>query len=64
VKRRLTGPPDSALRGRLFEQLVVLETMRMRSYLRSEAGLFFWRMNTGAEVDLLVEKHGKVTAAF
>ena len=64
VNRRLTAPPDPALRGRLFEQLVVLESMRMRSYMRSEAGLFFWRTNTGAEVDVLVEKHGRITAAF
>jgi predicted AAA+ superfamily ATPase len=64
VNRRLTSPPDAALRGRLFEQLVVLETLRMRSYLRSEARLFFWRTNAGAEVDLLVEKDGKLRGAF
>lgn len=56
VNRRLTAPPDSALRGRLFEQLMVLETLRMRSYLRSEARLFFWRTNAGAEVDLLIPR--------
>ncbi len=64
VNRRLTSPPDSSLRGRLFEQLVILETMRMRSYLRSEARLFFWRTNAGAEVDLLIEKEGRLRGAF
>jgi predicted AAA+ superfamily ATPase len=64
VNRRLAGPPDAVLRGRLFEQLMVLETMRMRSYLRSEARLFFWRTNAGAEVDLVVERHGRPTAAL
>lgn len=64
VNRRLTAPPDPALRGRLFEQLMVLETYRLRSYLRSEARLFFWRTNAGAEVDLLLEKHGKLVGAF
>jgi len=52
------------LSGRLFEQLVVLETLRMRSYLRSEARLFFWRTNAGAEVDLLIEKDGRPREAF
>jgi predicted AAA+ superfamily ATPase len=64
VNGRLTAPPDPALRGRLFEQLLVLETLRMRSYLRSEARLFFWRTNAGAEVDLLIEKHGRLLGAF
>lgn len=26
--------------------------------------MYFWRTNTGAEVDLLVEKHGKLLGAF
>jgi predicted AAA+ superfamily ATPase len=64
VNRRLTSPLDSSLRGRLFEQLVVLETLRMRSYLRSEARLFFWRTNAGAEVDLLIEWDGRLRGAF
>ena len=48
----------------LFEQLMVLETLRMLSYLRSEARLFFWRTNAGAEVDLLIERHGRLLGAF
>jgi predicted AAA+ superfamily ATPase len=35
----------------------------MLDYAQSEARLFFWRTNHGAEVDLLVEKHGKLRAA-
>jgi predicted AAA+ superfamily ATPase len=64
VNRRLAGAPDAALRGRLFEQLMVLETMRMRSYLRSDARLYFWRTSAGAEVDLVVERRGHPSAAF
>jgi len=64
VNRRLGGPPDAALRGRLFEQLIVLESMRMRSYLRSEARLFFWRTSAGAEVDLIVDRRGHPAAAI
>lgn len=63
INRRLLAPPDPRLRGRLFEQWVVLETHRLLSYQQSEARLFYWRTNTGAEVDLLIEKHGKIIAA-
>lgn len=63
INRRLLAPPDPLLRGRLFEQWVVLETHRLLSYKQSEARLFYWRTNMGAEVDLLIEKHGKIIAA-
>ena len=37
---------------------------RLLCYAQSEARLYFWRTNHGAEVDLLIEKHGKIAAAF
>jgi predicted AAA+ superfamily ATPase len=64
INRRLSSVPDSALYGRLFEQLMVLEMQRSIDYVGSECRLYFWRTNTGAEVDLLVEKHGKLLGAF
>lgn len=64
INKRLTGPLDPLTRGKLFEQFVVLESHRLLHYLRSEAELFFWRTNHGAEVDLLIAKHGKIRAAF
>jgi predicted AAA+ superfamily ATPase len=64
VNRRLGAPPDSALRGRLFEQFLVLETDRLCSYRLSESRLFFWRTNSGAEVDLLIERRGSLVGAF
>ncbi len=64
VTRGLSVPPGATTRARLFEQLVVLEVHRMISYLDSEARLFFWRTNVGAEVDLLVEKCGRLVAAI
>ena len=63
LNRRLTGALDPSTRGRLFEQWLFLECRRMLDYAQSEAQLFFWRTNHGAEVDLLVEKHGKLRAA-
>ena len=64
VNRRLTGGLDSELKGRLFEQWIILETYRMIHYRQSEARLYFWRTNHGAEVDLVIEKHGRLIAAF
>lgn len=63
INRRLAEPPDPVTRGRLFEQFIVLESHRLLDYAQSEAQLFFWRTHNGAEVDLLVEKHGKIRLA-
>jgi len=64
VNKRLTAPLEPSLRGRLFEQWVILETYRQIHYRQSEAQIFFWRTNHGAEVDLLIEKHGRLLGAF
>lgn len=60
---RLGADPDPSARGRLFEQWIILECRRLVDYAQSEARLFFWRTNAGAEVDLLVERHGKLRLA-
>lgn len=64
LTRQLTAPPDPVRTGRLFEQFILLETHRLLNYLRSEASLYFWRTNHGAEVDILIEKHGQLIGAF
>ena len=64
INKRLTGSLDPLTRGKLFEQFIILETYRQLHYRRSEANLYFWRTNHGAEVDLLIEKHGKIVGAF
>ncbi len=63
LNRRLSAVPDRATLGRLFEQWVVLECRRAIEYSQSEARLFYWRTNVGAEVDLLIEKHGRLRFA-
>jgi len=63
ITRRLGAELDSVARGRLFEQWIILECQRRLDYAQSEARIFFWRTNVGAEVDLLVEKHGKLRLA-
>ena len=58
----LTSSLPGMIKGKLFEQFIVLETYRLKHYLQSEARLFFWRTNHGAEVDLLIEKHNHIQA--
>jgi uncharacterized protein len=55
---------DPSLLGRLFEQFIVCETFRRVKYTQSNAQLYYWRTNTGSEVDLLIEKNKKIIAAF
>jgi len=64
INRCLSVLPDSISRGHLFEQFIVLETYRLLKYLQCESRIFYWRTNTGAEIDLVVEKHGELAAAF
>lgn len=63
LTRRLRGEIDTKLRGRLFEQWVVTEALRLVDYSFPETRLFFWRTHHGAEVDLLLERHGKLRLA-
>ena len=41
----------------------MLEAARRIDYTGSEARLFYWRTAQGAEVDLLVERHGRLVLA-
>jgi hypothetical protein len=43
------------LRGALFENLVILEFLKERLHRGKPQNLFFWRDNTGHEVDLLLD---------
>lgn len=61
---RLGSAPDASWRGRLFEQWVVLECARLLDYGRTEARLYYWRTHNGAEVDLLIERHGRLRLAI
>jgi uncharacterized protein len=58
------GKPSPLERGRLFEQWFVQEVVRLSEYQRKDFKLYFWRTSHGAEVDLLVEHHGKVALAI
>lgn len=55
---------DPYLLGRLFEQFVVVETIKWIMSSQKMIRLYYWRTNTGAEVDLLLEQEGKLTGAY
>lgn len=63
LAQRARAVPDATARGRLFEQWVILETWRQTDYHHPETRLFYWRTNHGAEVDLLLERHGRLRVA-
>lgn len=64
INGQLLEPPSPRIKGRLFEQWIILETHRLLQYRESEGKIFFWRTNNGAEVDLLLEKHGRIVGAY
>jgi len=55
---------DPYLLGRLFEQFIVVETIKWIKTTQRMINLYYWRTNTGAEVDLLMEQEGKLKGAY
>lgn len=55
---------DPYLLGRLFEQFIITETIKLIKTSQKMTNLYYWRTNTGAEVDLLIEQSGKPTGAY
>ena len=55
---------DPYLLGRLFEQFIIIETIKWVKTSQKMINLYYWRTNTGAEVDLLMEQSGKLTGAY
>lgn len=51
-----THPP----RGPLFENWVIVELLKSRYNQGKRSNLFFWRNNTGLEVDVIAEQAGKL----
>lgn len=51
-----------SMRGELFESFVVSEMLKARFNRGLPSNLFFWRDNTGNEVDVLIEKGEYLTA--
>ena len=67
VQRALRGTlnvpvtPQSYGYGNLFEQFVILEFLRLNSYLRTRYKFYYLRTKDDAEIDLIVERPGNPT---
>lgn len=48
--------PQSFRYGRLFESLVLQEIRKQNDYTESDFKMFYWRTNTGVEVDLVLKR--------
>jgi len=55
---------DPYLLGRLFEQFIITETLKWIRTSQKMVNLYYWRTNSGAEVDLLTERAGTLTGAY
>ena len=68
VTRALSGslqdPPTPLQRGRLFEQWILQEIVRLNEYDQKDWKLSFWRTAHGAEVDLLISRGTKILHAI
>jgi len=49
------------LRGNIFENFCVSELMKTKSNFQLTENLFFWRDNTGHEIDLLIDDQSQLT---
>ena len=50
------------LRGSIFESFIISEYIKMRYHQGLSSNAFFWRDNTGHEIDLLLEEGSKIKA--
>lgn len=54
----LLGSRDDA--GKLWENFLIIERMKRQEYARIIYSLYFWRLTSGAELDLIEETDGKL----
>jgi predicted AAA+ superfamily ATPase len=68
VTRALLGslqdPPNAKEQGRLFEQWILQEIVRLNDYHQKDWKLSFWRTSHGAEVDILISRGTKLLYAI
>jgi predicted AAA+ superfamily ATPase len=50
----------SIYKGPLFENLIVLELLKNRFNQGKPNNLFFWRNNSGHEIDVIIERHNQI----
>jgi len=63
LERSLASPlqPASFSYGKLFEQFIIMEIMRLNDYLQKDSRLSYFRTKDDLEVDLVLERAGEKT---
>jgi predicted AAA+ superfamily ATPase len=59
ILQTLGGTLSGLEKGALFEQFVIQEMRRINDYYKKNFKLYFWRTESGAEVDLLITRGKK-----
>ena len=62
LSHTLGDPLSAIVRGRRFEQLVVLQLLAAIEYARLDLSVHFWRTQTGHEVDVVLARGPRVLA--
>lgn len=52
------------VRGRRFEQFIILQLLALNNYYRLHYEFFFWRTHTGVEIDLIITREKKPVFAI
>ena len=60
----LQDTPNSTEKGRLFEQWILQEVVRLNEYQQKDWKLSFWRTSHGAEVDILISRGTRLLYAI
>ena len=58
------GLLNPEIRGRRFEQFIILQLIALNAYYRLGWQFFFWRTQTGIEIDLIIAREHKPIAAI
>lgn len=64
ILNTLNSPLSGLEKGAMYEQFVIQEVRRINDYYRKRFKLYFWRTESGAEVDLLVCRGSKILLAI
>ena len=51
---------DRIDKGQLWENFLIIERIKKLAYKKDYASIYFWRTYTGAELDYVEEKEGKL----
>ncbi|MFN0117070.1 MAG: ATP-binding protein [Elusimicrobiota bacterium] len=64
LSHQLGGELNSVVRGRRFEQFVILQLKAQLEYSRKDIQMYYWKTHSGFEVDLILAQGAKMIAAL